>query len=430
MKISIIGTGYVGLPTACAFAKWGHEVVCIDYDTEKMAKLCRGEATIYEKGLQELLNKVGKNILFTTKYACMTKSNAVFITVGTPMAENGEADLTYIYQAAEQIKKYAPKAMVIIKSTVPVGTCAKISKILPNATIISMPEFLREGFALEDLFNPDRIIIGLPKTDKYLSLERKLSPIYPKELRKKIEFVHGWESSELIKYASNAFLAVKIHFINEIADLCENVGANVEQVANGMGLDSRIGWKFLKAGPGYGGSCFPKDTNALFALAENNGVRLSLVESAILGNKRRQKTFAKIINNVSEIFNGTDTKIAILGLAFKAGTDDVRESPAISILENLKSNNISVYDPMAMENAKRVIKKQGITYCKTMKSCIKDAEIIVIATEWDEFYAKNFPKVKKQEHKHEPFVLDLRNMNLKSAMEGLGYWYRGVGYDE
>lgn len=426
MKISIIGTGYVGLPTACAFAKWGHKVICIDNNQEKIEKLSKGEATIYEKGLQQLLDKVGKNILFTTECASMAKSDVVLLTVGTPMSINGEADLTYIFQAAEQIKEYAPKAIVIIKSTVPVGTCAKVSEILPKATIISMPEFLREGFALEDLFNPDRIIIGLPKKSNYLSLERKISPIYPKELRKKIEFVYGWESSELIKYASNAFLAVKIHFINEIADLCEQVGADVGQVANGMGLDSRIGWKFLQAGIGYGGSCFPKDTNALFALAENNGVRLSLVESAILGNKRRQKKFAKNIDSIAGAFYGENARIAILGLAFKAGTDDVRESPAITLINSLKHNNIAVYDPMAMENAKKVIKKQDIIYCKTMKSCIKDSDIIVIATDWDEFYAKNFPKAKGKK----PFIYDLRNMNLKSVMEGLGYYYKGVGYGE
>lgn len=417
MKISIIGTGYVGLPTACAFAEYGHNVVCVDTDEEKIKKLKNNEATIYEVGLQEVLNKVGKNILFTTDYASTTDSSVIFITVGTPMKENGEADLTYINQVANSIKDYT--GIVVIKSTVPVGTGDKIQKLIPNATLVSMPEFLREGYALEDVFNPDRIIIGTNDNKVF----EKLCCIYPLDLQSKI-YKATRNSAELIKYASNAFLAIKIHYINEIADLCQKVDANVNEVAFGMGLDSRIGKKFLRAGIGYGGSCFPKDTNAIYQLAENKGVDLSLVGSAINGNRKRQKNFAVKINKYIQQYK--PSKVAMLGLAFKEGTDDVRESPAINVLRNI-DYPVTVYDPKATFNAKKVLKDyDNITYADTMEYCLKDAGMVIIATEWQQFSNIPLDILSKNTTIKKPIVIDLRNILNSSIIKTGKIYYKGI----
>lgn len=381
MKISIIGTGYVGLPTACAFAKWGHKVICVDTNIEKISKLQQCKPTIYEKGLEELMDNVAENLTFTTDYQNITGSDFIILAVGTPMDKDGSANLKYLYEAALTVDAHIKNTIIVVKSTVPVGTCADLSKYIANNKIASMPEFLREGYALEDIFNPDRIIIGTPDNEVY----NIISSAYPQEYQAKIHRIKTWESSELIKYASNAFLAIKLHYINEIADLCKKTGANIDDVAKGMGLDSRIGPKFLKAGCGYGGSCFPKDTNAIYALAENRGIDLSLVGAAINGNRKRQRKIAYDINKTIQILQ--PEKIAVLGLAFKEGTDDIRESPAINIINNLKNldptQHIVVYDPMAMENAQKEL--TNIEFANNIEECIKGANILIVATEWDDF---------------------------------------------
>lgn len=381
MKISIIGTGYVGLPTACAFAKWGHKVVCVDTDIEKISKLQQGIPTIYENGLEKLINEVAENLTFTTDYKDIADSDFVILAVGTPMDKDGSANLKYLYEAALTVDTHIKNTIIIVKSTVPVGTCADLCKYIANNKIASMPEFLREGYALEDIFNPDRIIIGTPDVNVY----NIIKSAYPEEYKPKIHYIRSWESSELIKYASNAFLAIKLHYINEIANLCEKTGANIDDVAKGMGLDSRIGPKFLKAGCGYGGSCFPKDTNAIYALAESKGIDLSLVGAAINGNRKRQRKIAYDINKTIQMLQ--PAKIAVLGLAFKEGTDDIRESPAINIIKNLKNidptQRMVVYDPMAMENAQKEL--TNIEFANNIEECIKGANILIIATEWEDF---------------------------------------------
>ena len=368
MKISIIGAGYVGIPTAIAFKYWGHEVVVVDNDWTKIDSLQNGEMPIYEKGFDYYKSTIEK-IEFTTDCSRIANSNVVVLCVGTPMGKNGEADTSFIKLAAMDVDKEVEGAVVVVKSTVPVGTCKELGNFIKNNVIASMPEFLREGYALDDVFNPDRIIVGTPNTETFELLKH----IYPEYMWEKIHHIKTWESSELIKYASNAFLAVKLHYVNEMADLCEQVGADIEDVALGMGLDSRIGSKFLKAGCGYGGSCFPKDTNAIYALAENKGIDLSLVGATITGNRKRQKNIAHEINYVINMLG--IKKVAYLGLAFKNGTDDVRESPAINILNGIKADTkISAYDPKAMENAQTIVYNDNVTF----ESSIPNFQFIVI----------------------------------------------------
>lgn len=419
MKISIIGTGYVGLPTACAFAKWGHEVVCVDTDRVKTKQLQSGKATIYEKGLQELLNEVKRKINFTTDYLDIVGSELVIVAVGTPMDKDGKANLTYIRNAIQSINEYAKSSTVAIKSTVPVGTCKAMGKYLPGGKIASMPEFLREGFALDDIFNPDRIIVGTSDYDVFGLIMKA----YPENMRSKIHHIKSCESSEMIKYASNAFLAIKIHYINEIADLCEKVGADVKDVAYGMGLDSRIGNKFLQAGPGYGGSCFPKDTNAIYALAESKDVNLSLVGTAINGNRKRQRSIAHKINTYDNFLKGIpgNRTIAVLGLSFKPGTDDVRESPAINIINNLTYDKIYVYDPKAMNNAKEKISNNNVIYATSVKDCLNNADVVVIATDWKEF-ENIYDYIRPQ-----TMIIDLRNMLDINKIQLLKCSYKGIG---
>ena len=336
------------------------------------------------------------------------------------MAKSGDADITNIIQAAETIEKYNKNAIVVLKSTVPVGTCRLVSKLLPKAKIASMPEFLREGYAMTDVLCPDRIIIGTPDKNVF----NVLKGIYPATFAKKIHQVSQWESSELIKYASNAFLATKIHFANEIADLCEKVGANIKEVTKGMGLDKRIGDKFLNASVGYGGSCFPKDTNALYYLAQKHNVRLSLVNNTIRGNLFRQNYFADEINEAVKKLQSP--RIAMLGLAFKEGTDDVRQSPAIHILERI-TLPVTVYDPKAMPNAQKILQKQDVTYSSSMADCINGANTIIVATEWKEF--TDLDKYLKPRD-NTGIVYDLKNILNKQAIEKKNYLYRGIGYGE
>ena len=431
MKISIIGTGYVGLPTGVGLAELGHEVVCIDREISKIERLKKGEITLFEDGLEDLLKKNLKkgNISFTNSMKeGITDSDIVFIAVGTPPHPvTKEADMKYVHAAATELAQYLDKYTVIAtKSTVPVGTGddieSLISKTNPNAKfdVVSLPEFLREGFAVHDFFNPDRIIIGTDSDSAKAILFELYKPFADKS---EILFVKR-RSSETIKYASNAFLALKIHYINEMADFCEKADADIEEVAKGMGLDSRIGKKFLNPGPGYGGSCFPKDTNAMHFMAKQNGVELTLIEAAIRGNEKRKKDIAqKIISKINHI---NSPKIAVLGLNFKGGTDDCRESPEMEIIDELLKHDLDImaYDPKGMKNANELLGDK-INYAEDIYSVANDADILVILTEWDDFKNCDLEKVIiNMRHKN---IFDTRNILNAELAEKLGFSYYKIG---
>jgi UDPglucose 6-dehydrogenase len=429
MKLAIIGAGYVGLPTGIGFAELGCDVVCIDKAKEKIDALNAGKVTLFEEGLEELLHKnlASGKIKFTTDTKRGVKNaEIVIIAVGTPPHPvTKEADIKYVLSAAEELAPYLDEYTLICnKSTAPVGTGDKLTELIksknPNADfdVVSMPEFLREGFALKDFLKPDRIVIGTDSQRAVKVIER-LYGVYPQ--KPNILYVDR-RSAELIKYASNAFLAVKIHYINEMADLCEKVGANVYDVAKGMGLDSRIGKKFLNPGPGYGGSCFPKDTNALAYIGRYNGVHLSLVETAIRENIERMSEMAiRIINAVKNI---EDPKIAVWGLAFKGGTDDCRQSPAIKIIQELTSRNINItaFDPKALNSAKEKL-GDSINYAKDPISAAKGADVLAVLTEWQEFKDIELENLQMRRK----VIIDLRNIIDKEKATDYGYIYQGIG---
>ena len=429
MNIAIIGTGYVGLPTGVGLAELGHNVVCIDREVSKIKALKDGKITLYEEGLEELFHKnvKEKRLIFSTSMKeGVENADIVMIAVGTPPHPvTKEADMKYIHAAATELAPYLKTYTVIAtKSTVPVGTGddieSLISKKNPQAEfdVVSLPEFLREGFAVYDFFNPDRIIVGTNNDRARVVIEK----MYEK-FKNKIVFVSR-RSSETIKYASNSFLAIKVHFINEMADFCEKSGADILEVAKGIGLDTRIGSRFLRPGPGYGGSCFPKDTLAMSYMARQNEVNLSLVNAAIKGNDdRKEKIALRILEKIKDDKNA---KIAILGLAFKDGTDDCRESPAIEIILKLleKNLNITAYDPKAMDIAKEILKDK-ISYAKNMYECVENADILVILTEWKEFKELDLKQAKKlMKGKN---ILDFRNLLDKNKAIEAGFVYSGVG---
>ena len=402
MKIAVIGSGYVGLPTACGLASFGNNVVCIDNDPQKLTTLQSGIIPLYEEGLQELYETVKDKLTFTGDISSVKDAELIILAVGTPMSDDGSANLGYIFQATKDIKPYLQKdAIVATKSTVPIGTNDEIENIInrPDIAVISMPEFLREGYALYDFFNPDRIIIG---TDN-ISVYNKIRDLYSSHIPAEKIIRTNRHSAELIKYASNAFLATKIQFINEISDLCEQVGADVSDVAAGMGMDTRIGRKFLNAGIGYGGSCFPKDTNALKYMADKHGVNLGLVSSTIKGNHDRRFNIANRVNKYISDIEGK-ARVAVLGLAFKNGTDDIRYSPAIDIIKNINHNPIYAYDPRAMDNARKEL-GPNVIFTETLKDCISDADIIAILTEWSDFKA-----LEKESFAKKTLILDYRNI--------------------
>lgn len=431
MQIGIIGTGYVGLPTGVGLAELGHKVICIDREQSKITKLQRGEITLFEDGLEELLKKNLEkgNISFTTSMQeGVAGADIVLIAVGTPPHPvTKEADMKYVHAAATELAQYLDGYTVIAtKSTVPVGTGDDIEILInkrnPTAQfdVVSLPEFLREGFAVYDFFNPDRIVIGT-NSDKAKDL---LTELYkPFAEKSKILFVKR-RSSETIKYASNAFLAMKIHYINEMADFCEKAKADIEEVAKGMGLDSRIGNKFLNPGPGYGGSCFPKDTHAMHFMAKQNGVELTLIEAAIEGNEKRKQNIAKkILAKVSHIKNAN---VAVLGLTFKGGTDDCRESPAMEIIAELLKYelNITAFDPKGIENAKELLGNK-INYASDMYSVAKDADILVVLTEWDDFKDYDLNNiVSTMRNKN---IFDTRNLINCDKADQLGFSYYRIG---
>ncbi|MBD5398043.1 UDP-glucose/GDP-mannose dehydrogenase family protein [bacterium] len=431
MKVGIIGTGYVGLPTGVGLAELGNEVICIDREQSKIDALKAGKITLYEDGLEELFHKNMKEgrIKFTTSMKeGIEQSDLVIIAVGTPPHPvTKEADMKYIHAAATELAEHLQGYTVIAtKSTVPVGTGDDIEALIrkknPNADfdVISLPEFLREGFAVHDFFNPDRIVVGA-NSQKSCNVIKELYK--PFEEKTNILFVKR-RSSEVIKYASNAFLAIKIHYINEMANFCEKTGADIYEVAKGMGLDSRIGPKFLNPGPGYGGSCFPKDTMAMSYMARQNDVDMTLINAAINGNTKRKKEMAdRVLNAIKGIEN---PKIAVLGLAFKDGTDDCRESPAIEIIENLLENNANIiaYDPKAMETAKLLLGDK-IKYANDMYECLKDADVLAILTEWEDFKNLDLNKVAKLMRNKN--IVDCRNLiDAKNVLTN-GFNYKGIG---
>ena len=398
MKIGIIGTGYVGLPTGVGLAELGNQVTCIDREISKIEALRAGKITLFEDGLEELFHKNLQkgNIKFTTSMAeGVSDADLVIIAVGTPPHPvTKEADMKYIHAAATELAEHLHGYTVIAtKSTVPVGTGdvveGLIAKKNPQADfdVVSLPEFLREGFAVHDFFHPDRIVVGANTPRARRIIEELYRPFDGKT---QMLFVKR-RSSETIKYASNAFLAIKIHYINEIADFCEKTGADVLEVAKGMGLDSRIGNRFLNPGPGYGGSCFPKDTLAMAYMGRQNGVNLTLINAAIVGNADRKK---KMAERILEAVKGIESpKIAVLGLAFKDGTDDCRESPAMEIVAELVSRgaDITAYDPKAARNAQNLIGEQ-ISYAKDMYEALQNADVLAVLTEWNEFKSLDLNK--------------------------------------
>ena len=430
MKIGIIGTGYVGLPTGVGMAELGNIVTCIDCVESKIAALRAGRLTLYEKGLKELFDKNTANgrLTFTTSMQeGVSEADVVMVAVGTPPhPETGEADLQYIYAAVEELALHLNGYTVVaVKSTVPVGTGDEVERriLAKNPTadvdVVSLPEFLREGFAVQDFFSPDRIVIGTESKRARDLLKELYSPLDSE----KIMFVKR-RSSEAIKYASNAFLAIKIHYINEMANFCEQAGADIKEVARGMGADSRIGGHFLRPGPGYGGSCFPKDTKAMVQMAAKCGVEMSLIRTAIEGNAKRAEEMAgRIIEAVKDI---ESPKIAALGLAFKDGTDDCRESPAMDIISHLleKGMSVTVYDPQAMETAKRLLGDR-VTYTTDMYEPLQEADVLATLTEWPDFRALDLAKAAAlMRHKK---IVDLRNLIPVDKANVHSFEYRGIG---
>ena len=432
MRITMIGAGYVGLVSAACFSEFGIEATCVDQDVEKIARLNRGEIPIFEPGLADLVssNMEAGRLKFTSDLpSAVAAANAVFIAVGTPSRRgDGHADLTYVYAAAEELAPFLDGYTVIVtKSTVPVGTGDEIEQILRahrpelNFDVVSNPEFLREGSAINDFMRPDRIIIGTDSERGRDVMRQLYRVLYLIETP--IVFTSR-RTAEVIKYASNAFLATKITFINEIADLCESIDADVHDVARGMGLDGRIGRKFLHPGPGYGGSCFPKDTLALAQIAEDTGMQLGIVKAVIQINDARKKRMAtKIIEACGGSVYGRT--IAVLGLTFKPNTDDMREAPSLDIIPalNRAGAGIRVFDPEGMGEAKKLL--EGVVWCGSAYEAAAGADALAILTEWNEFRALDLTRLKGL--MRAPVICDLRNIYNPSQMSAAGFHYTSVG---
>ncbi|MDD3288218.1 MAG: UDP-glucose/GDP-mannose dehydrogenase family protein [Alphaproteobacteria bacterium] len=432
MQIVVVGAGYVGLVSAACFAEFGVNVTCVDNDESRIEKLHKGIMPIYEQGLDELVEKTVRSgaLKFTTELASVVATaDAVFIAVGTPTRHgDGYADLSYVYQAARTIAKHIKKYTVIVnKSTVPVGTGREVARIVreenPNADfdVCSNPEFLREGSAIGDFMRPDRVVIGCESDRARAVMTALYRPLY---LIETPMVITSLETAELTKYASNAFLAAKITFINEMADLCEKVGADVQMVAKGMGLDGRIGRKFLHAGPGYGGSCFPKDTLAVVRTAQEKGSPLRIIETVIdINNKRKQGMVDRILAACGGNVSGKT--IAILGLTFKPNTDDMRDSVSLDIVPALQKAGaiVRAYDPEGMDEAKKLL--TDVVWCKDAYDAMQDADAVAILTEWNEFRALDIAKVLKTLRK--PVMLDLRNIYRPDEMRAAGFVYSSIG---
>jgi UDPglucose 6-dehydrogenase len=433
MNISIIGAGYVGLVTGVCLAEFGHRVVCVDKDEQKIAKLRRGEIPIYEPGLEPLVvkNIADGRLVFTDRLdGEVEKARAVFIAVGTPSSRRGDgyADLTYIYAAARELAPHLDSYTVVInKSTVPVGTARQVARLIgeenPAADfdMVSNPEFLREGAAVSDFMRPDRVVIGADSEKAVAVMKEIYNPLYLIST----PFVNTTlETAELIKYASNAFLAMKISFINEMATICEAVDANVIDLARAVGLDGRIGPKFLHPGPGYGGSCFPKDTLALMRIAQEYGVAARSVEAAVEINAAQK---ARMVKKIRDALGGSEAgkTIAVLGLTFKPETDDLREAPALSILPPLadKGARLQVHDPEGMEEAREMF--PDYTYAASAYEACDGADAVVLMTEWNQYRALDLDEVKAR--LKTPIFIDLRNVYTPEQMRAAGFEYYGVG---
>ena len=432
MRIAVIGTGYVGLVSGTCMAEFGHQVVCVDRDAAKIAALTRGEIPIHEPGLQDLVrtNVRAGSLSFTTSLVEPVRAaHAVFVAVGTPSRHgDGHADLSYVFDAAREIAAALTGFTVLItKSTVPVGTGDEVERIIrevnPDADIavVSNPEFLREGAAIHDFKHPDRIVVGTEDE----RAKKVVAEIYrPLSLNHVPILYTARRTAELIKYAANGFLATKITFINEIADLCEKVGADVQDVARGIGLDNRIGSKFLHAGPGFGGSCFPKDLRALIKTAHDHGVSLRIMEAVEAANDTRKRTIAR---KISAVFGGRlrGKTIAVLGLTFKPNTDDMREAPSIALITALQDMGARVraFDPVGMNQARTFLK--DVTYCENAYDCAEAADALVIATEWEQFRALDLQRLR--DLMSCPVVVDLRNIYRSEEFYRKGFAYTGVG---
>jgi len=432
MKIAMVGTGYVGLVSGACFSEFGWDVVCVDNNADKITMLENGQMPIYEPGLDDLVdrNVAAGRLSFTTDLASAVKTaDAVFIAVGTPSRHgDGHADLSYVFQAAEDIARHADGYTVVVtKSTVPVGTgrevMERIQAVRPDGEIeiASNPEFLREGSAIEDFKRPDRVVIG---ADSERAAETVGSLYRPLFLRDTPIIHTSLETAELIKYAANTFLATKITFINEFADLCEKVGADVQDVAKGIGLDGRIGSKFLHAGPGYGGSCFPKDTEALVRSARDVGAPISIVEQVIEVNTNRKQAMAlRIIDACGDDVSGKT--VAVLGLTFKPNTDDMRDSPSLEIVPRLieAGATVRVFDPVGMDEAKAIM--DGPVWCSDAYDAMDGADVVAIVTEWNEFRALDLQRAK--ELLNRPVMVDLRNIYRPEEMRESGFDYISIG---
>lgn len=432
MRVVMIGTGYVGLVSGACFADFGHDVICIDKDEQKISSLKNGVMPIFEPGLEALVSSnvaAGRLTFDTSAQEAVSQADVVFIAVGTPARRgDGHADLTYVYQAAKELATMISGYTVIVnKSTVPVGTGDEVENIIRNANpdadfdVASNPEFLREGAAISDFKRPDRIVLG---SDSERAIEQMRVLYRPLYLNETPMVITGRRTAELIKYAANAFLAVKIGFINEIADLCEKVGANVQEVSRGIGLDNRIGSKFLNAGPGYGGSCFPKDTLALSKTANDNGVPVTIVDTVIKSNDARKKSMA---GRIVEACDGSveGKTVAILGLTFKPNTDDMRDSPSLDIVPALQAMGakIRAFDPEGMKEANKLF--DDVTYCNDAYDCLENSDAAVILTEWNQFRALDLDRI--SDLIKDKVLIDLRNIYDRDELASKGMTYHSIG---
>jgi len=434
MKITMIGTGYVGLVTGTCLAEFGHHVVCVDKIEDKIHQLQKGIIPIYEPGLEALVNKninEGRLRFSTNMTEAVPEAEAVFIAVGTPTSRRGDgyADLTYIYDASREIAGSLKGYTVIVdKSTVPVGTARQVERIIhqenPEADfdVASNPEFLREGAALNDFMRPDRVVIGVNSEKAKQVLQEIYKPLYLLDTPIVSTTI---ETAELTKYAANAFLAVKISFINEIANVCEAIGADVSSLAKAIGMDGRIGKKFLHPGPGYGGSCFPKDTLALLRIVQEHGVSLRIVEAAVEVNAAQK---ARMVKKIRDMLGGSEAgkTLAVLGLTFKPETDDMREAPALTILPALleKGARIKAHDPKGMNEAKRLLPKE-VEYAVNAYDACQDADAVILMTEWNQYRALDLEKIRDCLKK--PVFIDLRNVYEPDKLKSMGFQYTGVG---
>ena len=431
MRIAMIGAGYVGLVSGACFSEFGFNVACVDRDKERIERLTEGDIPIFEPGLESLIlkNTSSGRLSFTTSLSeALVDTDAVFIAVGTPSRRgDGHADLTFVYDVAREISsKIKDYTVIVTKSTVPVGTGDGIERIIEETNpsikcdVVSNPEFLREGSAIDDFMRPDRVVIGTSSEKAREILRQIYRPLF---LRETPILFTDRNTAELIKYAGNTFLATKITFINEISDLCEKVGANIQDVAKGIGLDGRIGPKFLHPGPGYGGSCFPKDTLALVSTAQAAGSPIRIVETVVDINDKRKKG---LIERVRTIIDGVEGKqVAVLGITFKPNTDDMRDSPSLELIPALIKGGamVNVYDPEGMENAKKII--NDVQWCDNAYDALAGSDVGIILTEWNEFRALDLKRVKGE--MRNPLILDLRNIYEMDEMSTAGFEYHCLG---